>query len=443
LGKITQFIIVKRIVVKVTVNKIDDANITISGEIEKSAIDNIVNKLAKEASKQIKVDGFRPGKVPPHIVKKLHGDKLEQDAEGEALRDLMNEGLKEAGVEVSDMIGEPAFKKYEKGDDKIEVELEVSLKPKFEAKDYKSVIPSFEKSEVEDSEVDARIEELAKQSAPLQKIKRKRMVRDGDTALIDFEGFVDGEAFEGGKAEKYALKIGSGTFIPGFEDQIIGMKYDEEKTITVKFPEEYQAANLAGKDAEFKVKLHEIQEQVVPEINDELAQKITGDKEATLESLKTRIKEQIQNEKLVKVYQEELKPQTIEALVKHFDFALPNNIVEQEIDAKVNQKAREMSKEELEEYKKDPSKVEALREELRDEAKDSVKATFIVDELAKAEGVSVSDEEVSQALYYEALMSGQDPQQIIEYYQKNNLLPAVKMGMMEDRLFGKLLGLDS
>jgi trigger factor len=429
--------------VKVTVEKKDDANIVVSGEIEKSAIDKIVDRLAKEAGKQIKVDGFRPGKVPAHIVKKLHGEKLEQDAEGEALRELMNEGLKEAGVNASDMIGEPMFKKFDKKDDKIEVELEISLQPKFEAEGYESVIPSFEKPEVEDKEVDERIEELAKQSAPLEKIKRKRMVRDGDTVIIDFEGFVDGEAFEGGKAEKYALKIGSGSFIPGFEDQIIGMKYDEEKTITVKFPEEYQAENLAGKDAEFKVKLHEIQEQVVPEIDDELAKKITGDENATLEDLKNRIKDQIQNEKIAKLYQDELKPKVIEALVAHFDFALPNNIVEQELDAKVNQKAQTMTQEELNEYKENPSKVDELRDELRDEAKDSVKATFIVDALAKKEGIKVEDAEVSQALYYEALMSGQDPQQIIEYYQKNNLLPAIKMSMIEDKLFGKLLGLDA
>ena len=428
---------------KVTVEKIDDANIVISGEIENSEVQKIVDKLAKEAGKEIKVDGFRAGKVPPHIVKKLHGDKLLQDAEGEALRDMMNQGLTEAGVTVADMIGEPTFKKFDKQDDKIVVELEVSLQPKFEAKGYKDVLPAFEKPEVEGSEIDARIDELAKQSAPLEKIKRKRAVRDGDTAIIDFEGFVDGEPFEGGKAEKYALKIGSGSFIPGFEEQLIGMKYDEEKTITVTFPEDYQSKDLAGKETEFKVKLHEIQEQVVPEVNDELAQKITGDESATVDTLKERLKSQIQNEKIAKIYQEEVKPAVIEALVKHFDFALPNSIVEQEIDAKINQKAQTMTQEELNEYKENPEKVETLREEVREEAKDSVKATFIVDILAKEEGIEVKDEEVSQALYYEALMSGQDPQQIIEYYQKNNLLPAVKMGMIEDKLFGKLLGLDA
>jgi trigger factor len=260
--------------------------------------------------------------------------------------------------------------------------------------------------------------------------------------VIDFEGFLDGEAFEGGKAEKFNLQIGSGQFIPGFEDQIVGMKYDEERTVKVTFPEEYQSKDLAGKEAEFKVKLHEIQEQVPEDLTDEVAQKILGDEKATVETLKERIKGQLEREEISKLYQNELKPKIVEALVEKFNFALPNNIVDQEIDAKINQKAQEMSPEELNEYKENPEKVEALRDEVRADAEASVKATFIVDELAKKEEVNVTDQEVSQALYYEAMMVGQDPQQVIKYYEENNLLPAVKMSMIEDKLFGKLLGLD-
>jgi trigger factor len=269
------------------------------------------------------------------------------------------------------------------------------------------------------------------------------MVRDGDMTLIDFEGFVDGVAFDGGKAEKFNLKIGSGQFIPGFEEQIIGMKYEEEKTVTVTFPAEYQSADLAGKEAEFKVTLHEIQEQVPAELNDELAKKLLqGEENATLEMLTERVKKQIESAEISKIYNEDLKPKLVEALVEKFDFALPNNIVEQEIDAKINAKAREMSEEELNSFKENPEKVEALREEVRADAVASVKATFIVDALAKKEEVTVNDQEVSQAIYYEAMMSGQDPQEVIKYYQENNLLPAVKMGMIEDKLFGKMLGLD-
>ena len=428
---------------KVTVNKVDDANVIVSGTIDNSAIEKNIDKMAVKAGKEMKVDGFRKGKVPPHVVKKLHGDKLAQDAEGEALKELIDAGIKEAGINPGDILGQPTFKKYDKTDSGIEVEVEVSTRPVFEAEGHMDVLPKFKKPVASEKAIEEKLNEIAAGNAPYTKIKRKRMVKDGDMTLIDFEGFVDGVPFDGGKAEKFNLKIGSGQFIPGFEEQLIGMKYDEEKTITVTFPEEYQSKELAGKEAEFKVKLHEIQEQVPVELNDELAQKLLRNEEnATLETLKERVKTQIESTEISKLYNEDLKPKLVEALVEKFDFALPNNIVEQEIDAKVNAKAREMSEEELNTYKNNPEKVDALREELRADAIASVKATFIVDALAKKEEVTVDDKEVSQALYYEAMMSGQDPQQVIKYYQENNLLPAVKMGMIEDKLFGKMLGLD-
>jgi trigger factor len=376
-------------------------------------------------------------------VKKLHGEKLAQDAEGEVLRELIDAGMKEAGINPADMIGQPTFKKYDKTDSGIDVEVEISTRPVFEAEGHMDVLPAFDRPTASEKEVEEKLNEIAAQQAPYEKIKRKRMVRDGDMVVIDFEGFVDGVAFDGGKAEKFSLKIGSGQFIPGFEEQIIGMKYDEEKTVTVTFPEDYQSADLAGKEAEFKVKLHEIQEQVPAELNDELAQKLLqGEENATLEMLTDRVRTQIESTEISKLYNEDLKPKLVEALVAKFDFALPNNIVEQEIDAKINAKAREMSEEELNSFKDNPEKVEALREEVRADAVASVKATFIVDALAKKEDVSVDDQEVTQAIYYEAMMSGQNPQEVIKYYQENNLLPAVKMGMIEDKLFGKMLGLD-
>ena len=428
---------------KVTVNKVDDANVIVSGTIENSAVEENINKMAVQAGKEMKVDGFRKGKVPAHVVKKLHGEKLAQDAEGEVLKDLIDAGVKEAGINPADILGQPTFKKYDKKDDGIEVEVEVSIKPVFEAEGHMDVLPSFKKPTASAKEIDEKLSEIASQQSPFEKIKRKRMVRDGDMTLIDFEGFVDGVAFDGGKAEKFNLKIGSNQFIPGFEEQIIGMKYEEEKTVTVTFPADYQSADLAGKEAEFKVTLHEIQEQVPAELNDELAQKLLqGEENATLELLTEKVKTQIESAEISKIYNEDLKPKLVEALVAKFDFALPNNIVEQEIDAKINAKAREMSEDELNGFKDNPEKVEALREEVRADAVASVKATFIVDALAKKEEVAVDDQEVSQAIYYEAMMSGQDPQEVIKYYQDNNLLPAVKMGMIEDKLFGKMLGLD-
>ena len=428
---------------KVTVNKVDDANVIVSGTIENSAVEENINKMAVQAGKEMNVDGFRKGKVPAHVVKQMHGDKLAQDAEGEVLRELLDAGMKEAGINSADMLGQPTFKKYDKKDSGIDVEVEVSTRPVFEAEGHMDVLPAFDRPTASEKEIEEKLNEIAAQQSPFEKIKRKRMVRDGDTTIIDFEGFVDGVAFDGGKAEQFSLKIGSGQFIPGFEEQIIGMKYEEEKTVTVTFPEEYQSADLAGKEAEFKVTLHEIQEQVPAELNDELAQKLLqGEENASLEMLTERVKTQIESTEISKLYNEDLKPKLVEALVAKFDFALPNNIVDQEIDAKINAKAKEMGEDELNSFKDNPEKVEALREEVRADAEASVKATFIVDALAKKEEVNVDDQEVSQAIYYEAMMSGQDPQEVIKYYQENNLLPAVKMGMVEDKLFGKMLGLD-
>jgi trigger factor len=429
--------------VKVTVNKVDDANIIVSGTLDAAAIDANVEKLARQAAKEVKVDGFRAGKVPVSVVKQMHGDKLAQDAEGEALRELIDAGLAEAKVNPADMIGQPSFKKYEKTDAGIEVEVEVSTRPEFDLEGYMDVVPAFEKPKADAKEVDAKLEEMAKEQAPFEKIKRKRMVKDGDMTLIDFEGFVDGVAFDGGKAEKFNLKIGSGQFIPGFEEQIIGMKYDEQKDVVVTFPAEYQSKDLAGKEATFKVTLHEIQEQAEAEINDALAQKLLNDEKATLAELKEKVTAQIETAALSKVYNEDLKPKMVEALVNKFDIALPNNIVDQEIDAKINAKAQEMDEKELATYKDNEEKINELRDSVREDAVASVKATFIVDALAKKEEITVEDQEVSQAIYYEAMMSGQDPQEVIKYYQENNLLPAVKMGMIEDKLFGKMLGLEN
>jgi trigger factor len=433
----------KRNIVEVTAKKIDDANVLVTAKIAKDDLEKRVSELAKEAGKQVKVDGFRKGKVPPQVVKNLYGEKLEQDAEGEAVREVIDQGSKELDVKPESILGQPSFKKYEKTDEGIEVEVEISLRPEFEPEGYQEIVPSYDEPTVEDEERDERLKSLIEAQAPFEKIKRKRMLRKDDMAVIDFEGSIDGVVFEGGTAEGFNLRIGSGQFIPGFEDQIIGMKPEEEKVITVTFPEDYHSKDLAGKEAEFKVKVVEIQEKTVPELDDELAAKLLqGEENPSVDLLKEKVTEQIKNEKLSKVYNEELKPKLVEALVTKYDFALPNTIVEQEIDAKVNEKARTMSEEELKAYKENPEKVEELREELRSDAVDSVKATFIVDAVARKEGIDVSDEEVSQAIYYEAMMSGQDPQQVIKYYQENNLLPAVKMGMIEDKLFSKLLGLN-
>ena len=432
----------QRITVKVTTKSIDKANLLVSASLPQSEIDAKIDKLAADAGRQMKVDGFRKGKVPAHIVKKLHGAQLTQDAEGEMIRAALDEALAEAKVNSADMLGDPLFKKYEKREASIEAEIQVCLRPTLELGDYKKVVPAFEKPKATPKEVEERMADLAKQSAPLESIKRKRALKKGDTAVFDFEGFLNGEPFEGGKAESFELEIGSGQFIPGFEEQLEGMKPAEEKKIKITFPEDYQAENLKGQETEFAVKLNDIKVKAESEINDEMAQKVIGKEDATVADLKARTAEQVITEKVSKLYNDELKPKLLEALVANYSFDLPENIVEQEIDNLVNGKAQAMTPEQIKEIQEDSKKLEVLREETREDALNSVKATFIVDAIAREEKVAVDDQEVHQVLYYEAMMAGQKPEDVVEHYKKNNLIPAIKVGMIEDKLFGKLLGLD-
>ncbi len=426
----------------VNVEKLDNANYKVSAVIDKKDIESKLDKIAKEASKTLKVDGFRKGKVPVAIVKKMYGDKLLQDAEGEAIRDAMDKAYKEANIDVNDIIGNPIFEKFEEKEDVKEMEVIVSLKPKFELGDYSDAIPEFKKPEPSQEDINQELENVALRYVKFKSIEEDRELKEGDVAVFDFKGFVDGEAFEGGSAENYELKIGSKQFIEGFEEQMLGMKKGEERTIKVTFPKDYQAANLAGKEAEFEIKLHDIKEEVKPAIDDELAKKALAKEDATLEDLKKMAKDIAQSAQIRKIYEEELKPQILENLIKKYDFDLPKNIVEQEIDNLANQKAQTLSEEELEEIKNSKEKLDELRESVREDAQNSVKATFIVDALAKAENIEVTDGEINQVLYYEALMSGQDPQELIKYYTANNLIPILKMGIIEDKLFEKLLKLN-
>jgi len=425
----------------VNVNKIDSANAEISATIEASEIAKNLEKIAKQLSKTANVQGFRKGKVPVAIIKKMYGEKLQQDAESEAIRKVMDEGLKELGVANSDLVGEPSFTKFDKKENgDIDLTIKVAIKPNIELGDYKNLIEEFEKPTVSDEDVEKRLQEIAEQNAELVELPKNRIVKDGHTVNIDFEGFLDGEPFEGGKAEGYDLKIGSGQFIPGFEDQIKGMKKEEEKTIKVTFPENYGSEKLAGKEVEFKIKLNAIKDKGEAKIDDELAKRLLpGQEDASVEKLKEVLKNQMEAEALSKLYNETKKQELLEKLVESVEFDLPEFVVEQEIDLAVNNAARDLKEEEIKELQENPEKLKEFREQFREEAQRSVKATFIIDALAKAEGVEVNEQEVMQTIYMEALQSGQDPQQVYEQYQKSGYLPAIQMAMVEDKVLTNIL----
>ena len=425
---------------QITTNKINSANAKINAAITRNTLDNNIEKIAKQLSKDAKVPGFRKGKVPMDVVKKQHGERLVQDAEAQALRDLLDEGLKIMGIAADTLIGEPQITKFEKTDSGIEVEVTIATRPAIELGDYATMVPDVVKPTISDETITARIEELASAQAPLINIEENRALIDGDTALIDFEGFVDGVAFEGGKAENFSLHLGGGQFIPGFEEQVIGMSKGDEKTIDVTFPENYGGEKLAGKPASFKVKAHAIQAKETMVLNDELAKKmLPGFEDATIDMLKEKVKEQLENEEMSKLYNDELKPNLMEHFVASFTIDLPEFIVEQEIDMALNKKAREMTEEQIIELRENTQKVNEMRETFRDEACRAVKATFIVDALAKAENISVNEQELMQTIYYEAMQMGQDPAAVYKNYQESGYLPAIQMAMIEDRVLSKLL----
>ncbi len=421
-------------------NKIDSANAQIIGVIPNSEIEANVEKIAAQLAKTTSIAGFRKGKVPVSAVKKQYGERLIQDAEAEALRDLLNKGLDAMDIASDSLIGEPQISKFDKGDTAINVEVAVAIRPEVDLGDYTALVPDFKKPRIMSKEINERIEELAAAQAELIDVEEDRALVEGDTAVIDFKGSVDGELFEGGTAENFALRLGSGQFIPGFEEQVIGMKKGEEKVVSVTFPENYGGEKLAGKDAEFTVKVNGIQTKAPITVDDELAKKmLPGEEGANLEMLQAKVKEQILSEKLSKLYNDELKPALLETLVDKTELSLPAFVVEQEMDMALNKKAGEMNEEELNELKENADKVKELRESLRDDAARSVKATFIIDALAKKEAVQIEEQEVMQTIYYEAMQMGQDPQAAYKHYQESGYLPAIQMAMVEDKVLSKLL----
>ncbi len=427
------------------IEKIDSANILVKAEISNDELEKLKEKKAREIAKQANIPGFRKGKLNAKAlerkvkaVKKLYAGEIEQEAINAAIQNVVDEGLKEAGIDVNEMIAQPEVTKFDRKDDKIEVEIKIYKRPDIEIDDkYKECVPEVELPEITEEAIEEELNEIAKQFAET-KVSRRKTAKKGDIAVINFTGYIDGEKMENGSGEDYPLELGSGSFIPGFEEQIEGMKVGETKKIKVTFPENYGAKEIAGKEAEFEVTLQEIQEKVPAKIDDELAKKYMNKEDATLDELKEYVKDYLLNRLKAEAY-EPKKAELLECLVKTYEIDLPEAVVEKEVEVMINEKAREMTPAQIKELQENPEKVQELRDELLPEAKDRVKLTFLIDEIAKKEGVVVSDEELTQVIYYEALMQGQNPADLIKYYQENNILPVLKMNLVENKLLNKLL----
>lgn len=412
----------------ITVEKVDDINYVIRGTIENNLVEEKVAKLKQQALQEPKSEENAQ-------------ENIEQLAAGQVFQEFIEAGIKQAGIAVEEVLGQPGLKKYEKQGDTIHFEVDIATSPVIDIDiDFSDILPSYTKPQANPQAIETRMVEFATKQAPFTSIAQPRALQVGDIALIDFTGYINGTPFEGGKAEKFPLKIGSKSFIPGFEDQMIGMAYNEEKTITVTFPETYGSADLAGKETQFVIKLHEIQEQKTPDLDDAFAQQILSDKTATLETLREKLGDQIVAQELSELYMNELKPIIVHGLLGKFDFTLPNNIVEQEINAKVRERIQTLPAETQKEIIEDKNKFLTLRNSVEQEAKNTIKIALIVEAMAKKEGIDVDENEAISALTYQAMMAGQDAHELVNYYRQNNLMNSVIMGLTEDKLFGQMLG---
>ncbi len=430
---------------KIKATKVDSANAKVEAKVSKEKVEEQETKIAKKIAKDAKIDGFRKGKAPTGVIKKLYKDNIEQDSVSQIFQELLKNTLSELNEVNENLIGEPHITEYKKVDDgSIDIAFEISFRPSIDTSKVKECIPEYKTPRVTKKEIDERVKQILKSSAKVKEVNEDRQLQNEDIANIDFDGYIDDKPFDGGKAEGYSLEIGSGSFIPGFEDGMIGMKKGETRDIKVTFPKEYGSAELAGKDAVFKVALHKIEEKVMPDIPDEeLLKRFLPDIEhPTKEDLEKQVKKQIKQEKLNKIYLEKLKPAFTQALIEKLEFDLPKTVIEQEVEMSFKNSLREKGEEEIKNLQNNPDKVDEIRKSLESDAQESVKLTFIVDELAKEEKIEVNDNEVIQAVYYEAMQQGQDPKKYMEYYQKQGLLPAIKMAMVEDKLFSKILKLE-
>ena len=381
----------------VKVEKTENTNeVKLSFEIEAEKFDEAMKKVYAKTAKYFNIPGFRKGKAPMQMVEKQYGSSIfYEDTFNELVPDIYDEAIKENNI---DAVSRPQIdiQQMEKGKNLIFTAI-VQVSPEVKIGKYKGIELNKIEYNVSDEDIEHELGHMQEKNSRLITIE-DRPVETKDIAVIDFEGFVDGEAFKGGKAEKHELEIGSNTFIPGFEDQIIGMKVDEEKDINVKFPEEYFSKDLAGKDATFKVKLHEIKKKELPKLDDEFAKDVS--EFDTLEELKNSIKEKIQTENDSRA-KYELEENAIKTVCENTPIDIPSAMIENEIenmmqDIKVRLSYQGLN---IEQYLKMINKTEEdMRNEFKEQAERAVKSRLVLEAVAKAEKIENSEKKYSKSI---------------------------------------------
>ena len=366
-------------------------------EVDSEKVNEALDAAFKKVVKQVNIPGFRKGKVPRNMFEKRFGvEALYQDALDILLPNAYGEAVEEAGIEPVDR-PEVDVEQMEKGEPLI-FTAKVTVKPEVKLGEYKNLEVEKIDPTVTDEDVANELTQLQEKHAELV-IKEEGSVENGDTVIMDFEGFVEGEAFEGGKAENHSLEIGSGTFIPGFEEQLIGLEAGAETEVEVTFPEEYHSENLAGKPASFKVKLHEIKSKELPKLDDEFA-KDADEEVETIDELKTKTKERLEESKKTEA-ENSMRDTLVEKAAENAEVDIPEAMIKAEIDRMLQEfeQRLQMQGMNLELYHQISGQDEAaLREQMKEDAQKRVRTTLTLTAIAAAENLEVTDEEVNAEL---------------------------------------------
>ena len=363
-------------------------------EITKAEFEAAKDKAFKKTGKNITVPGFRKGHAPRKMIEKLYGEGVFfEEAFNIIYPDAMEMAVEKSGIKPvgrADVdLGDPA----EEGG--LTIIAKVPVEPEVELGEYKGVEVEKETVKVPAADVKAELNRLAQRNARTETVDRK--AKKNDTVDIDFEGFVDGVAFEGGKAEHHALTLGSGTFIPGFEDQLIGCKAGDEKDVVVTFPEEYHAKELAGKEAVFKCKVHKVEETILPEIDDEFAKDVSDTCE-TLDDLKKEISERLKKERQ-EAADHAFEEKVLDAVIENMKADIPQAMIESQIDSIVQDFSYRLQMQgmQLDQYlKMSGTEMGAFRAMFREQAEHQVKSRLVLEKVAELENIAVSDTELEE-----------------------------------------------
>lgn len=367
----------------------------------KIAIDNIqfeeaINKTYNKSKGKYNIPGFRKGKAPRKIIEAQYGKGVfYNDAIDMLFPEVYPAALKELNIEPVDR---PELDIEELSEDNgLVMVVKVAVKPEVKLGNYKGIEVSKVEYNVTDEEVNSRLEDMKNRNSRLVTVEG-RPVQEGDTAIIDFKGFVDGEAFEGGEGNNYSLEIGSGTFIPGFEEQLVGVNVGEEVDVNVNFPEEYHAPNLAAKPAVFKVKVNDIKVKELPELNDEFAKDVSEFE--TLEELKADVRKNLEESNSKKA-EGELRNRVVDKVAETVEMDVPEAMVQTQIDNMLMELDYQLQMQGLnlqQLLQMSGKTIEELKTERKPEAEKLVKSSLILEAIAKAENIEVSDEDLEKEI---------------------------------------------